>query len=210
MKLQLALDRMTRDECLSLIQETYEFVDIVEMGTGVIKEYGMAIIREVHSQFPGKTLLADMKTCDAGKHEAKQAFEAGAEIVTAMAFSADRTIEEMLEVAQEYQGIILIDLLGIHDVVRVKELYALGVRHFCLHKGKDMQSTNHLAKAEDFELVQGLAECTIYIAGGITQETVHHFKDTPIDILIVGSGITGAKIPAQAAQHLKQEMQNIN
>lgn len=209
MKLQLALDRMTRDTCLSLVQETQEFVDIVEIGTGVIKEYGMAVIRELHSHFPNKLLLADMKTCDAGKHEATQAFEAGAQIVTAMAFSANKTIEEMLEVAEVFQGTVVIDLLGIQDSTRVKELYALGVRHFCLHKGKDMQLANHLAKAEDFEMVQGLDDCIIYIAGGISREMVPLFKDTPIDILIVGSGITNAPVPAKAAQQLRQEILNI-
>lgn len=73
MKLQLALDRLTETECFDIAEQTRRSLDIVEIGTGVIKEYGMAIVRKMRERFPEKWILADMKTCDAGKHEAKQA-----------------------------------------------------------------------------------------------------------------------------------------
>src|SRR5690625_6769080 len=61
-KLQLALDRMTREECLHILDETKDSIDIIEVGTGVIKEYGMTIVRELRNLYPEKQLLADMKT----------------------------------------------------------------------------------------------------------------------------------------------------
>src|SRR5690625_7760564 len=76
MKLQLALDRLTEKECLSVLEETKESIDIIEVGTGVIKEYGMSIVRTIRELYPDRLIVADMKTCDAGKHEALQAFEA--------------------------------------------------------------------------------------------------------------------------------------
>lgn len=202
MRLQLALDRLTREECFSLIQETAEFVDIVEIGTGVIKEYGMAIVRDIHKQFPDKPLLADMKTCDAGRHEAYQAFGAGATFVTAMAFAADQTIKEMLLVAKELNGEVVIDLLNCSDPDRVRSLYELGARHFCLHIGKDMQSKGDTSVLAQFNLVSGLDDGTIYIAGGITLESAGRIDHRLIDVAIVGSGITAADNPRAAAKSI--------
>src|SRR5690554_1504548 len=101
MKLQLALDRLTRDECFQILKDVEMYVDWIEVGTGVIKEYGMAIVREIKQAYPNHILVADVKTCDAGKHEAKQAFDAGADIMTVMAFSANETIKGTLAVAKE-------------------------------------------------------------------------------------------------------------
>src|SRR5690625_7829019 len=101
MKLQLALDRLTEKECLSVLEETKESIDIIEVGTGVIKEYGMSIVRTIRELYPDRLIVADMKTCDAGKHEALQAFEAGADITTVMALSADATITDTLKVTKE-------------------------------------------------------------------------------------------------------------
>ncbi|MEW9671811.1 orotidine 5'-phosphate decarboxylase / HUMPS family protein [Ammoniphilus sp. 3BR4] len=99
MKLQLALDRLCWEQCFQVVQQVEDDIDWIEIGTGVIKEYGMAIVRKMKEQYPQKVIVADMKTCDAGKHEAQQAFDAGADITTVMAFSADRTIADTLEVA---------------------------------------------------------------------------------------------------------------
>ena len=203
MKLQLALDRLTQEKCFALIQETAEVVDIVEIGTGVIKEYGMAIVRDIHKQFPDKSLFVDMKTCDAGRHEAYQAFEAGASYVTAMAFAADQTIQDMLLVAKEFEGEIVIDLLNCSDPARVRALYELGARHFCLHIGKDMQSKGDTSVLTHINLVSGLDSVTIYIAGGINLERAHYLDATRIDVAIVGSGITANNTPGIEAQAIR-------
>lgn len=199
MKLQLALDRLTRNQCFSLIEETADTVDIIEVGTGVIKEYGMEIVREIRSTFPGKVLLADMKTCDAGKHEALQAFQAGAEIVTAMSFAADQTIADMLEVAEEFGGKVLIDLLNCSDPSRVQSLYELGARHFCIHIGKDTQANNTALGSRHFDLVRDLKEATIYAAGGLNLESTPYLDSSIVDVAIIGSAITTAADPGAAA-----------
>ncbi|WP_353625793.1 orotidine 5'-phosphate decarboxylase / HUMPS family protein [Bacillus sp. JCM 19041] len=113
MKLQLALDRLNWDQCFQLADETREYVDIIEIGTGVIKEYGMEIVREMRDFFPNHSLLADMKICDAGKHEARQAFAAGADIATVMAFAPDATVRETIQTANDMGKEMMVDLLGV-------------------------------------------------------------------------------------------------
>ncbi len=201
MKLQLALDRLIKEDCIHIAKETEESIDIFEIGTGVIKEYGMSIIREMRTLFPDKLILADMKTCDAGKHEARQAFEAGADITTVMAFSSDLTIKDTLQVAKEMGKQVMIDLLEVHSRVRIGELKELGVKLVSLHVGKDKQTegtfdTTLFSLVEDFDF-------EVAVAGGINLENIREIAAHHPDIIIAGSSITGAEKPALVAVEMK-------
>lgn len=204
MKIQLALDRLTSEECFRIVDSTLKSIDWIEIGTGVIKEYGMSIVREMRKKYPNKVILADMKTCDAGKHEAIQAFEAGADIITVMAFSSNQTIRETLLTAERFNKRVMIDLLGIDSKKRVEEIIELGANLLCLHKGKDMQENGDIASSELFRLVDGISGIELAIAGGINAETAKTFKDSPIDILIVGSAITASHRPDLSSKEIQE------
>ncbi|ASS89878.1 3-hexulose-6-phosphate synthase [Aeribacillus pallidus] len=205
MNLQLALDRLTRSECFQILKETESSVDWIEIGTGVIKEYGLQIVREIKAVYPNKIIVADMKTCDAGKYEAIQAFEAGADITTVMAFSADKTIKDTIEVAKQYSKRIMIDLLGISQRTRLVELEELGVKLVSLHFGKDMQLESEL-HTEIFELLQGFSNFEVAVAGGINLENLPLVLKYKPDTVIVGSAITKAENPSEAASNMKGMM----
>jgi 3-hexulose-6-phosphate synthase len=202
MNIQVALDRLTREECFQILEKTGTYVDWIEVGTGVIKEYGMAIIREIRQAYPDKTIVADMKTCDAGKHEAIQAFDAGADITTVMAFSADKTITDTLDVAGSLGKRVMIDLLGVSEKKRVQELKELGVALVSLHIGKDMQETGE-GTGTLFDLTHGIRGLETAVAGGITLETLPGIVEKRPDTVIVGSAITKAGDPAEAARAMK-------
>lgn len=202
MNLQLALDRLTKEQCFALIEQTKDYVDWIEVGTGVIKEYGMGIIKEVKSMYPNCILVADMKTCDAGKHEAIQAFEAGADITTVMAFSADKTIKDTVEVANQYNKRIMIDLLGVTDKERIQDMINLKVDLVSLHFGKDMQSEGEF-QTNMFSLIKDFPQLEVAVAGGISLETLSSVVKENIDTIIVGSAITKAKDPEEVAAKMK-------
>lgn len=202
MKLQIALDRLSKEECLSILEKTSSSVDWIEVGTGVIKQYGVSIIEDIRKAYPKKVIVADMKTCDAGKHEAKQAFGAGADITTVMAFADNQTILDMLEVATKNSKRIMVDLLGVKSNERVAELKALGADLVCLHVGKDMQK-NKSIQADVFELVNGVDGIEVAIAGGITLESLEAVIEKSPNILIVGSSITNALNAKAVALQMK-------
>lgn len=205
MKIQLALDRLSREECYRLAEQTRQSIDWLEVGTGVIKEYGMQIVRELHQNFPELSIVADMKTSDAGKHEAEQAFQAGAHVVTAMAFADNRTLTDMLHVAHNYHGQIMVDLLGITDPSRIIEIRNLGLTWFCLHKGKDMQQNNQLVTSSTLELIKGIEGIHVAIAGGITLESATELSQMDsLDVLIIGSSITGSPEPKLASEAFRK------
>ncbi|PYZ95992.1 Fe-S cluster assembly protein HesB [Alteribacter lacisalsi] len=192
MKIQLALDRLTREECYTILEQTESHIDWIEVGTGVIKEYGMAIVREIKEKYPYKTLVADMKTCDAGRHEALQAFEAGADITTVMAFSADQTIADVLEVARNNEKRVMIDLLGVTDSHRMADLEELGVDLVSLHFGKDMQKKEAM-KLDMFSLVEERSGLEVAVAGGISLDSLPDIMHKSPSVVIVGSAVTKAK-----------------
>lgn len=206
MNLQLALDRLTRDECFQLLKETEAYVDWIEVGTGIIKEYGMSIIREIKMAYPDKVIVADMKTCDAGKHEAIQAFEAGTDIMTVMAFSSDKTITDTLEVAKNHNKRIMIDLLGVKDRNRLVELQGLSVDLVSIHFGKDMQQEGEIG-TEQLALTDGFVNLEVAVAGGISIKSLPGILNINPKTIIVGSAITKAENPAKTAALMKGMLQ---
>lgn len=202
MNLQLALDRLSKEECFQLLEQTNESIDWIEVGTGVIKEYGMSIVREIKHHYPEKTLVADMKTCDAGKHEAKQAFEAGADITTVMAFSSNQTIQDTLEVANQYGKRIMVDLLGITSHERIEELNRLHVDLVSLHFGKDMQQSGSLEEGDTLDLVKH-QDFEVAVAGGINPTSLPNLVEHEFSTFIVGSAITKQPHPGEVARDMK-------
>ncbi|MFC0469072.1 3-hexulose-6-phosphate synthase [Halalkalibacter kiskunsagensis] len=207
MNIQLALDRLSREECFRLLKETEDYIDWIEVGTGVIKEYGMQIVRDIKKTYPEKVLVADMKTCDAGKFEAAQAFEAGADITTVMAFSADKTITDTLEVARLHGKRIMIDLLGVTARARIAELERLGVDLVSLHYGKDMQTEGDM-HADMFSLLEGHSNFEVTVAGGINLDSLPEMIEKAPDTVIVGSAITKAQNSKDVAEKMKGMMKS--
>ncbi|SDM21594.1 3-hexulose-6-phosphate synthase [Sediminibacillus halophilus] len=202
MKLQVALDRLPWDDCFTVIESVKDSVDFIEIGTGVIKEFGVGIIKEMKQAYPEKTLVADMKICDAGKHETALALDAGADITTVMGFAPLQTIKDCIEVANQADKQIMVDLLGIRNREKIEELVESGADLLSLHIGKDEQKSGGL-DAEHFRLVEGLNDVQTAVAGGINQDSLPAFLEHRPDVIIVGSAITKAKNRKEAAKTIK-------
>ena len=102
MKLQIALDDLTMEEALVLMDTVQNYVDIIEIGTPFIYEYGMEAVRTMKKRYPDKEILADMKIMDAGYYEAEEALKAGADYVTVLAVTDLLTIQGCVKAAQAY------------------------------------------------------------------------------------------------------------
>src|SRR5687768_2351640 len=68
--LQVALDEVNLDRALGYAREAVAGgVDWIEAGTPLIKACGLDAVRELKRAFPGRTIVADMKTMDTGAFE---------------------------------------------------------------------------------------------------------------------------------------------
>ncbi|MGG1677870.1 3-hexulose-6-phosphate synthase [Neobacillus sp. NRS-1170] len=205
MKLQLALDRMTIAEAIELTKQVEDSIDWVEVGTSLIKEFGMSSVKELKQAFPNKVIVADMKTIDNARYEFEMTFEAGADIATVMGVSPFVTIDACIEVAKRYNKLVMFDLLNTSKE-QVCELLKYNEAIFCAHVSKDEQEESG---AQNLGTKHGelLSDPTLKLAaaGGITLDSLESLRKTlNPSVVIVGSAITKAKNPSEAAVKFKQ------
>ena len=79
-------------------------IDIVEMGTPLLKTQGVAnVLPAFRKRFPGALLLADMKTMDGGGGEARGVFAGGGNIVDFLALAGVDTAKSICAVRDEFR-----------------------------------------------------------------------------------------------------------
>jgi 3-hexulose-6-phosphate synthase len=208
MKIQLALDRLKIAEAINVARQVEESVDWIEVGTSLIKEFGVTSIKKIKHAFPHKIIVADVKTNDNARYEFEMCFEAGADVATVMGVSPLITIDICMEVAKRYNKKVMIDLLNTSEQQKL-ELQKYKDAIFCLHVSKDQQEEAGMANrgAAANQLNNNLQ---IAAAGGININTLEQLKSTVNpDVLIVGGAIVKAENPSEAAFQFKQKIAQI-
>lgn len=209
MKLQVALDLLSTKDALALLEKVAEHVDIIELGTPLIKQEGLTVVTAVKSAYPNKIVFADMKTMDAGALEADIAFKAGADLVSVLAVAADSTIAGAVEAATKHSKGIVADVIGVADKAkRVKELKALGVHSVELHAGLDEQAQAGYSIDKLLEAGRG-ADIPFAVAGGVNLERIGQVEDAGASVAVAGAAIYGAKDPAEAAKALRAKIKHV-
>jgi 3-hexulose-6-phosphate synthase len=203
MKLQLAMDVLTVEDALELAAKVASHVDVIELGTPLIKAAGLSAVTAVKEAHPDKIVFADMKTMDAGELEADIAFKAGADLVSVLGSADDSTIVGAVKAAQAHSKGIVVDLIGVADKVnRAKEARAMGAEFIEFHAGLDEQAQpgydlNGLLSAGEE------AGVPFSVAGGVNLATINAVQRAGADVAVVGGGIYSAADPAQAAKELR-------
>ncbi|HHD77179.1 MAG TPA: 3-hexulose-6-phosphate synthase [Campylobacteraceae bacterium] len=206
MKLQLALDVLTTDEAMKLAEATKDSIDIIEIGTPLIKHEGIGLVKKMRKAFPDKEILVDLKTMDVGEYEADFCFDAGADIVTVLGVADSGTIEGAIKSAKKHGKKVMVDLINVKNKVkRAKKAKKLGADYVGIHSGIDQQNRGH-SPLEDLKEVSKKVNIPIVVAGGINQETIADIIKHKPAVVVVGGAITGSKNPAKAARKLKESM----
>lgn len=203
MKLQVAIDLLTVEDALELAGKVAEYVDIIELGTPLIKAAGLSAVTAIKEAHPDKLVFADMKTMDAGELEADIAFKAGADLVTVLGSADDSTIEGAVKAAKAHSKGVVVDLIGIADkATRAREVRALGAKFVEMHAGLDEQAkpgfdlTGLLRAGEE-------SQVPFSVAGGVNVSTIAAVQAAGADVAVAGGAIYGAADPALAAKELQ-------
>ncbi len=206
-KLQLALDDISLENALSLLQDLQDDIDIVEVGTPFMIQYGMKAVREIRKAFPELYILCDGKIMDAGAYEAEEMLHAGADCITVLAVTDDSTIRACVKTAEKYHADVMADMLCVQNLAsRAKELEQLGVDIIAVHTGVDQQAQGRTPLMDLKELKHAVSSARLAVAGGIKLDTVDAYLSLDPDIIIVGSGILREKDPCRAARDLCQRI----
>lgn len=207
MKLQIALDTLTLEECISLMDEVRESVDVIEVGTPFVIEEGMAPVRALKERYPEKEVLADVKIMDAGEYEADKCFEAGADIVTVLGASHDATIEGVVKSAKKYGKKVMVDMIAVVDLkTRTAQLDMMGVDYICVHTAFDIQSTGQNPLDELVEVNKIVKNAKSAVAGGVKLATIDAIVNEGAEIIVVGGAISNADNRADMAKKIKKQM----
>ncbi|SJM63746.1 D-arabino-3-hexulose 6-phosphate formaldehyde-lyase [Gulosibacter sp. 10] len=197
------MDVLTTEAALELAGKVAPHVEILELGTPLVKSEGLAAITAVKRAHPDKIVLADLKTMDAGELEADIAFTAGAGLVTVLGVAGDSTISGAVAAAKKHGKGVVVDLIGVADKARrAKEAVALGADFVEVHAGLDEQAEEGFSFQTLLDAGRE-AGVPFSIAGGVRLDTIGQVQDAGARVAVVGGAIYGAEDPTQAAADLR-------
>jgi len=206
-KLQVALDFVELPRALAVAEAAVAGgADFVEAGTPLIKSEGLDAVRRLCEAFPDRTIVADLKTADAGRIEAEAAAKAGANVMTVLGTASEATIRECVEAGRHYGLDVAVDLLGVADPVALAgRLAEWGVAWVDVHCPIDEQMQGR----DPFDLLRQVRTATdlaLAVAGGIHSETAAAAVGAGADVVIVGGAITKATDPRQATADIRKAL----
>ena len=203
MKLQFAMDTLTTEAALELAAAAAPHVDILELGTPLIKSAGLSAVTAIKQAHPDKVVFADLKTMDAGELEAEIAFAAGADLVTVLGSADDSTIAGAVKAGKKHGKGIVVDLIGVADKpARAKEVIALGAEFVEMHAGLDEQAQEGYSL--DSLLRDGEAAGVPFsVAGGVNASSIAAVQGSGARIAVAGSAIYSAPNVGEAAAALR-------
>ncbi|GMA09108.1 3-hexulose-6-phosphate synthase [Tetragenococcus halophilus subsp. flandriensis] len=208
MKLQLAIDTLNLSDAIRLIDDLYDYIDIIEIGTPLVLLEGTKATEVISNRFPEKEVLCDAKIMDAGSFESQIVFEAGADYVTILGLADDKTLEEYVDQARKYDKKVVVDMINVENIdKRVPKLEEIGVDVIAVHTGVDRQALGRTPLDDLKEIKKYASKTKIAVAGGINENTIDKYIKVRPDIVIVGSGITSAELPQNSAERMYKAIQ---
>ena len=184
MKLQAALDTLTLDECVTLLEQTKGSIDVVEVGTPFVIEQGMVPVCTFKEKFPDIEVLADAKIMDAGKY-----------------------IKGVVESAKEHGRQVMVDMIEVKNLAqRTKEVDQMGVDYICVHTAFDVQATGK-DPLDDLKVVNSVIKnAQSAVAGGVKLATIDAIVEEGAGIIVVGGAICNAEDPSAMAKEMKKHL----
>jgi len=194
--LQVALDNPNLEGVKKIISELPESDRIIlEVGTPLLKKYGVNVIRDIRKISKDMFIVADLKTLDVGKVEVDMAYEETADAVVVAGLATSETIDKFIKEAKRLGIYAVMDLMNVDDpVAKLKSLKRLPDVAI-LHRAIDAEKTGKTR----WELIKEMRQTfpnqkfLIAVAGGITPDTAPEALANGANIIIVGRYITQSK-----------------
>lgn len=204
MLLQLALDDPAH---IAVLPRVVEFVDIVEVGTPLLKCFGLSGIAAIRDLVGETPVLVDSKTADGGAHEARMYFGLGATFMTVLAVASRATQEAVNRVAQEHGTYVVADTICSERLPDHRDQYPDRFAYLLLHSPTDVRLAgggdgSHIARAGAMQKLG----YRVAIAGGIGEGNIAEVIEAGPDVVVVGSAITGADNPREVAQWISSHL----
>jgi 3-hexulose-6-phosphate synthase len=207
--LQVAIDKA---ESLGVIAQVRGIADIIEIGTPLLKRFGIGAIATARELCPDTPVLADTKTVDAGDLEAEMVLGAGARLMTVLSSTSRATHAAVDRVAARYRAFVVVDTItesGKAELLPAGVTFPGSFAYVGVHSPTDMRvagdrSSAHIGAVRDIRR-RGFR---VALAGGLGPETLDAVLEAEPEIVIVGSAITGADDPRGVATWIKERLRS--
>ncbi|MGI6663928.1 MAG: orotidine 5'-phosphate decarboxylase / HUMPS family protein [Christensenellaceae bacterium] len=212
MKIQYAIDGPPFGPPISEAQEIAnkirEYIDIIELGEGMIFRHSFGALTMFKNVFPEKKILADIKIMDDGYHHTTNAIKFGADIVTVCATASENTIRGVVQAAKELGKESWVDFIGvpIADYEKyVDYINEIGPDYVCAHMSSDISTIgtdgHQQTKKEMIDTIAKLQfNAKIVLSGGITLDDMDVIKAANPHHVNIGSAFNKAEDPAALAK----------
>jgi len=207
--LQVAIDKA---ENLGVIAQVRGIADIIEIGTPLLKRFGIGAIATARELCPDTPILADTKTVDAGDLEAEMVLGAGARLMTVLSSTSPATHAAVGKVAARFGALVVVDTItesGKPELLPAGVTFPESFAYVGVHSPTDMRvagdrSTAHIDAVSDMRR-RGFR---VALAGGLGPETLDAVLEVEPEIVIIGGAITGAHDPRGVATWIKDRLRN--
>ena len=207
---QIALDDPDLPRQIKVVKELPKSDRIIiEIGTPLLKKYGVEAIKQIREFSNESFMVADLKTLDVGKLEVDFAFDATADAVVASGLASISSIDKFILEAQRLGIYAFIDTMEVENPIaklsQLKQIPDVVILHRAIDAEAAASGTNEAQKAawqnipkikelyKDKKLASGKDRVLVAVAGGIDQRSANYAIDMGADILIIGRFITSAK-----------------
>ena len=201
---QIALDIPSVERTKKIISELPESDRIIlEVGTPLLKKYGVKVIRDLREVAKDKFIVADLKTLDVGKVEVDLAFEETADAVVVSGLAAPETIDKFIYEAKRLGIYAMVDMMNVEDPVKKLQFLKNFPDIVILHRAIDIEER---AGKTRWEIIKEMRQTfqrerfLVAVAGGITPETAPEALANGADIIIVGRYVTQSRDVERAAR----------
>ena len=209
--LQLEIDMLDISKAINVLEKTRDFVDIIEIGSTLIKCEGINLLRILRSKFEDIPILVDIRTIDEGEYDTKPFFENGASYLTVLGESDNKTIEGAIKVANQYKGKIVVDLMAVKDkVARIAELKTLGADLFYIHNAFDHNDAPKSYIAEFKDVANHFPDLKLFVSGSTNAKDIQDILSLSPDVIVIGNDITNASDPRGMAKSVKEIVTSFN
>ena len=177
---------------------------LFEVGTPLVKRYGMEVIREIREFAKDAFVIADLKTLDVGQVEVDLAFNETADAVVVSGLASSSTINKFIYESKRLGIYSSVDMMEVNDPLGVLKGLDDTPDIVILHRGIDEESKGKTR----WQVIQDIKnelpgkKILFSVAGGIREETAKEALKKGADILIVGRYITQSKDVEKAARGL--------
>lgn len=210
MLLQYAIDSLTLEQGMAIAKKIRDYVDIIELGEGMIQRYSLSAVSKMKEAFPEKKILADLKIMDAGYNYSMDAFKAGADIVTACIVATEGTAKGLIDAAKDAGKESWLDFIAVPAekyAEYVDYLNRLAPDYVCAHLGSDIyeKEGGASARAQMFEKIGELKFTSkLVLSGGISLVDIPAIKKVNPHHVNVGGAIEKAEDPVAVARAFKE------